>query len=131
MSGLKASVLAAVKAAELATSDLKVLVKHVSRGAAVNVPGSTPTYPETLTDVSMVWTRFTSKEVDGDRIMSSDWRGLVFYTTGLPDFKTNDLIRVPETVEDMVSGDYRIIVDDKVMVGSRVALHQLQLRFLK
>jgi hypothetical protein len=120
--------MSAIAKAEVAVDDLKIAVKYVSRGAAVHVPGSTPTYPETLTDVSMLFTKFEAKEIDNDRVLASDWKALVFPKTGLPDFKVSDLIRVVATVEDVVAGDYRIMYDDKVMVGSRVGLHQLQLR---
>lgn len=128
MCALKATIVAAVAIAETAVEDLKIAVKHVRRGAAVHVPGSAPTYSETLTDVYVIMTRFEAKEVDGDRIMSSDWKGLVFYRDGLPDFKTNDVLRVATTVDDILAGDYRIRYDDKVLAGSRVVLHQLHLR---
>lgn len=128
MCALKATVLAAVKTAEEAVDDLKIAVQHVRRGAADYVPGQAVTYPETLSAVSVVFTKFKSKEIDNDRVMSSDWRGLVFYVDSLPDFKTNDLIRVPVTGGDVPAGDYRILDDDKVLVGDRIALHQLQLR---
>lgn len=114
----------------MAIQDLAVLVKHVKRGASVHVPGSAPTYPETLTDVSMVFTRFESREVDGDRIQASDWRGLVFPASTLPIFNANDVIRIATGFQDVAAGDYRIINDDKVMAGDTVALHQVQLRKL-
>lgn len=78
----------------------------------------------------MVFTKFDTREVDEDRVQASDWRGLVFPETGLPDFNTNDIIRVASGLQDVVSGDYRIVNDDKVMAGDAVALHQLQLRRL-
>jgi hypothetical protein len=125
---LKATVLAAVEVAESAIEDLKIAVNHVRRGAPDYVPGQEVTYPETLSAVSVVFTRYKSKEIDNDRVMSSDWKGLVFFVEGLPDFQTSDLIRVAVTVGDIPAGDYRIVDDDKVTVGDRVALHQLQLR---
>jgi len=127
---LKAAILAGVERARLAIQDLAVQVKHVKRGATVFVPGSAPTYPETLTDVSMVFTRFESREIDSDRIQASDWRGLVFPANTLPIFDTNDVIRVATDFQDLVAGDYRVINDDKIMAGDTVALHQLQLRRL-
>lgn len=127
---LKQQILAAVAKAKIAVQDLAIVVDHVARGAAVHVPGSAPTYPETVTDVSIVFTRFEAREVDDDRVQASDWRGLVFPETGLPDFNTNDIIRVASGLQDVVSGDYRIVMDDKVMAGDAVALHQLQLRRL-
>lgn len=125
---LKAVILAGVAKAKEAIQDLAVTVKHVKRGAVTHVPGSAPAYPETLTDVSMVLTRFQSREVDNDRIQASDWRGIVFPTTSLPVFNANDVIRVATGLQDIIAGDYRIINDDKIMAGDTVALHQLQLR---
>lgn len=127
---LKSAVLSAVVAAKQAVQDLAVAVRHVQRGAAVFVPGSAPTYPETVTDVSIVFTKFKLTEVDSDRIQASDWLGLLFPETGAPDVNTNDLIRVAEGQIDIASGDYRIIGNDKVMAGNAVALHQLHLRKL-
>ena len=128
MCALKASILSAVQSAEVAVEDLKIPAKHVKRGAAVHVPGSAPTYPETLTDVYVVMTRFESKEVDEDRVMSSDWKGLVFYRPELPNFQLDDLIRFANDYGDIKSGDYRITYNDQVTVGGRTALHQLHLR---
>lgn len=125
---LKAVVLAGVAKAKEAVQDLAVLVKHVKRGAVVHVPGSAPVYPETLTDVSMVLTRFQSREIDNDRVQASDWRGLVFPASTLPVFNTNDVIRIAAGLQDLLAGDYRIVNDDKIMAGDTVALHQLQLR---
>lgn len=127
MCALKATILAAVKIAEQAVDDLKLVAQHVRRGAPDYVPGLPVTYPEILTPVTIVFTRFQTKEIDNDRVMSSDWKGLVFFVDGLPDFKTNDVIRIA-SVGDVQGGDYRIVYDDKVSVGDRVALHQLQLR---
>lgn len=127
---LKSKILAAVGQAKVALQNLAIRVNHVARGAAVFVPGEAPTYLETVTAVSMVLTRFGAREIDGDRIQASDWRGLVFPETGLGDFNTNDIIRVASGLQDMLPGDYRIVVDDKVMAGDAVALHQLQLRRL-
>jgi len=125
---LKAVVLAGVAKAKEAVQDLAVLVKHVKRGTVTHVPGSAPVYPETLTDVSMIFTRYQSREVDNDRIQASDWRGIVFPATSLPVFNTNDVIRIATGLQDIIAGDYRIINDDKIMAGDTVALHQLQLR---
>lgn len=125
---LKSIVLAAVSKAKEAIDDLAVSVQHVKRGAATYVPGSAPTYPETLQSVSVVFTRFQSREVDNDRIQASDWKGIVFPNNYLLIFDTNDTIRVPAGLPNILSGNYRIINDDKVMAGDTVALHQLQLR---
>jgi hypothetical protein len=125
---LKAVVLAGVAKAQAAIQDLAVSVKHVKRGAVIHVPGSAPTYPETLTNVSMVFTRYQSKEIDNDRIQASDWRGIVFPASTLPVFNTNDIIRIAAGLQDIIAGDYRIINDDKIIAGDTVVLHQLQLR---
>ena len=128
MCALKATVLAAVQSAEEAVEDLKIPAKYVKRSAAVHVPGSVPTYSETLTDVNVVMTRFESKEVDDDRVMASDWKGLVFYKSSLPTFQLNDLIRFATDFGDVKAGDYRIVYNDQVTAGGRTALHQLHLR---
>jgi hypothetical protein len=128
LSGLKEKLLAAISSAEAAVSDLKITVKYVRRAAPTHVPGASPTYAETLSDISLVLTRYESSEIDFDRILASDWRAIVFPGTGLVDFKVSDIIRVPATVGVVLAGDYRIMNDEKVMVGDRIALHQLQLR---
>lgn len=125
---LKATILAAVATAKGAVADLAVVVSHVERGAAVHVPGSAPTYPETLTDVSVVFSKYDSKELEDTTIMASDYKGLVFPESSLPDIKANDFIRVPSGLRDILAGDYRVIKNDRVMAGDTVALHQLQLR---
>jgi hypothetical protein len=127
---LKSTILLALQRAKPALQDLAIDVSHVKRGAAVHVPGSAPTYPETSTAVSVVFTRYQAKEVDGDRIQASDWLGLVFPRVDLLDLNTNDIIKVPAGLVNLIQGDYRIINDDKVLVGDTVALHQLQLRKL-
>ena len=127
---LKDKILAAVRQAKAAVQDLAVVVSHIKRGAAVYVPGTAPSHSETSTAVSIVFTRFQTREIDEDRIQASDWRGLVFPESGLPDFNSNDLIRVPVGLQDITAGDYRIVINDKVMAGDAVALHQLQLRRL-
>lgn len=128
MCALKASILDAVQAAEEAVDDLKIAAQYVKRGAAVYVPGFAPTYPETLTDVYVIMVRFESREVDGDRIMASDWKGIVFYKPTLPEFQLNDMIRFADDHGDVKAGDYRITYNDQVTVGGRTALHQLHLR---
>lgn len=120
--------LSAVQSAEKAVDDLKMPAKHVKFGASVYVPGSSPTRSETLTDVSVVMTRFKSDEVDGDRVAASDWRALVFYKPTLPTFQLNDLIRFAASFGDVQAGDYRILSNDQVTAGGRTALHQLHLR---
>lgn len=124
---LKTQILNAVKAAKSSLGDLVIVVKHVKRGAAVHVPGTPTTYPETLTDASIVIVKYDSKEVDGQRILASDWKGLVFPEDGMHPMP-NDIIRVPDGLTDIASGDYRVLDNDQVMAGDTVALHQLQLR---
>lgn len=130
MCALKATVLAAVAKAEQAVGDLKIAANHVRKGAATYTPGSAsaPTYAETITPVNIVFTRYEAKEIDGDRIRSTDWKGLVFGRQGLPTFLTSDVIRIATATNDVPAGDYRINYDDKVMAGDVVALHQLHLR---
>ena len=127
---LKTQILSAVASAKSAVQDLAIECQHVDRGAAVTTPGSAPTYPETLTDVSIVFTRFDTREIDNSRVMASDYKGLVFPETNLPSLKPNGIIRVPTGAIDVAPGDYRIIDNDKVIAGDMVALHQLQLRLL-
>lgn len=128
MCALKATVISAVQSAETAVEDLKIPALHVKRSAPVHVPGSAPTYPETLTNVFVVMTRFESREVDEDRVMASDWKGLVFYKPTLPIFQVNDLIRFVTDFDDVKAGDYRITYDDQISAGGRTVLHQLYLR---
>lgn len=127
---LKPNILAAISKVKSAVQDLAITVSHVVRGAAVHVPGNAPTYPESSTDVSIVIVKFQAKEIDGDRIQASDWLGLVFPRPDYLDFNTNDIIRVSAGLTNIALGDYRIINNDKVLVGDTVALHQLQLRKL-
>lgn len=126
---LKAQILSAVGTAKAAVQDLAIKCQHVARGAAVVTPGAAPTYSETLTPVSIVFTRFDTKDVDNTRVFASDYKGLVFPETGLPPLEPNGIIRVSNTT-DIAPGDYRIIDNDKVIAGDMVALHQLQLRML-
>lgn len=127
---LKSKIIAAVAQAKLAIQDLALRAFHVAKGAAIFVPGRAPTYPETLTSVSIVFTSFKTSEIDGDRIQASDWRGLVFAEVTNPVFKVSDVIRISLTSGQINSGDYRILFDDKIMAGDTVVLHQLHLRRL-
>lgn len=126
---LKAQVLAAVAAAKVAVQDLAITCNSVTRAPPVHVPGVAPVYVETLTAVSIVFTKFESKEIDESRVMASDWKGLVFQETGLV-ILTNGVIRVPAGLVNIASGDYRILNNDKIMAGDTVVLHQLHLRKL-
>lgn len=124
---LKAQILSAIAVAKSAVQDLAVVVQHVTRGAVVHVPGTAPVYPETLTSVSVVFTKFDVKDIDGQRVIATDWKGLVFPESGLQPLP-NDLLRVPAGLTDIPAGDYRILDNDQVTVGDTVALHQLHLR---
>jgi hypothetical protein len=125
---IKTAIIAAVNRAKSALQDLAIVATHIKRGAAVHVPGSAPTYPETSTEVSIVYTRFKATEIDGERVQASDWLGLVFPRSDLLDFNPNDFIRLPAGLVNIAVGDYRIISNDKVVVGDTVTLHQLHLR---
>lgn len=127
---LKASLLSAVNASKRAVQDLAVLAVLIRRGDPVHVPGSAPTYPEVTEIVSIVPVAYKISEIDGDRIKASDIKGLVFpeaeSTIALP----NDIIRIAQvsSAPGFPNGDYRVILNDKVMAGDMVALSQLQLR---
>lgn len=125
---LKSQILAAVQQAKNALQDLVVSAVHVARVSSEYVPGQTVSFTETSTSVSVVFTKFETREIDEDRIQSSDWRGLVFPEDGLPDFNTNDVIRIAAGLPNLIAGNYRILKDDKILVGDTVALHQLHLR---
>lgn len=127
---LKSQVLAAVSKAKLAVQDLAITVQHVKRTVKPFIPGSAPTYSESIAPVYMVFTKFNSTEIDNDRVQSTDWRGLVFPRGDLTDFNVSDIIRVGTGFAHIAAGDYRILNDDKITVGDTVALHQLQLRKL-
>ena len=120
---LKAQILSAVAIVKTAVQDLVFDAKMVVRGASVHVPGSAPSYPETLYDVKVFWSSYKAKEIDNDRILASDMQGLIFPETEKPVPKPNDMIRVGST-------NYRIIMNDKVMAGDEVALSQVQLRLM-
>lgn len=128
---LKSTILGAIKSAKSAFEDLLLTVEYVARAAVEYEPGDEyEASEESGISVRMVFTRFDSREVDGDRIQASDWRGLIFPETGLPRFNTNDVIRVPPGLVDVIEGDYRIKTYNPVMVGDTVGLHQFQLRKL-
>jgi len=120
---LKGKVLSAVAKAKAAVQDLAFEGTLVTRGAAVHTPGSEPTYPEVSTPVSIVESKFETKELEDQRILASDRKWLVFPTAtgGVP--KPNDMIYVG-------TRQYRVINNDKVMAGYEVALSQLQIRAL-
>lgn len=106
--------------------------EYVQRVPAAYVPGQSPTFVTTVISIGLIPTRYEDKEIDGDRIRATDWRGLVIASDLVTDFKVNDVIRVGVKIPaiDMLAGDYRINYDDKVSVGGKTILHQLNLRFL-
>ena len=116
---LKSTIIDAVKVAKLAEQDLAIAATCVKRGPAVYVPGSAPTYAETLSDISVVITGYKANEIDGDRIKASDIQGFVFNESIMP--RVNDLVRFG-------GKSYRVISENPVMAGDSIALNQLQLR---
>ena len=92
------------------------------------MPGSSPTYPETLTDIKVVPDKFKSNEIDGSRILVSDLKWIVFPETGAPVPQPNDIIRI-ESSQDSRVGDYRVVMNDTIYAGDTLALSQLQVRF--
>lgn len=128
---LKQTVLGAVRTAKFALDDLVIMAKLVTKGEAVHVPGSAPTYPESLKDISIVLVSYKAKEIDGDRIRANDVQGLVFPEDGNPVPNTNDVIRVlPADSGAFTPGDYRVIVNDKTFAGNALAVSICQLRLL-
>lgn len=121
---LKDKVLAAVENARVALGDLVFQATLVKRGAAVHVPGQTPTYPETLTSVSAYETVFESKEIDGERVLASDHKWLVFPVPSGVVPNPNDVMRVG-------SREYRVVNNERTMAGDTVALSICQMRVLK
>ena len=118
---LKSTVMSAVVQLKLALQDLLVDSTLVRRTYGEHVPGQAPTPTEQSTSVKVALTRFKSSEVDGDRVKATDYRGIVFPEDLIPE--VNDLITV-----DSMSKTFRVINDDKVMVGDQVAVTVLQLR---
>jgi hypothetical protein len=110
-----------VKAAEAAAQDLLVEAFLINRTAAAHVPGQSPTYTETRTSIKICLYSYRDHEIDGDRIRQSDMRAVGFPSSTLQALKPNDLILVGPTY-------YRVYANLPVMVGSSVAVHQLQLR---
>lgn len=126
---LKSTILSAVRTAKFALDDLVIVAKLVIKGEAVHVPGSAPTYPESLKDISIVLVSYKAKEIDGDRIRANDVQGLVFPETGNPVPATNDVIRVlEEDCGEFVPGDYRVIISEKTFAGNALAVSICQLR---
>jgi hypothetical protein len=112
-------VLQAVATAKAACGDLLIDATLVEREVRTHVPGVAPKHDEIESDCQIALTRFSSKEIDGDRIRASDYDGILFHTTTVP--KENDLVRWTE-------GTYRIVNNRRVMAGDTVAVSQVHLR---
>lgn len=123
---LKDQVLNAVVSAKLALQDLAVDAIHIEQGEITYIPGTTPDYStESSTPVKIVITNYDDKEIDNDRIMSTDLQGIIFFegTDITNEPKPNSVIRVTS-----LSTDYRVINGKKILVGNRIAISILQLR---
>ena len=115
---LKSQVLQAVKAAKSAVQDLAVDALLVRGVARAFVPGQPAAYDETTSPLKLIVTRFDNKEIDGERIMASDLKAIVF---GEVQTYANDYVT-------MASKSYRFVASRPSMVGSEVAASELQLR---
>lgn len=120
---LQASILRAIESAKIAAGDTLFTVKLVVRTQSPHVPGSATSYTEQLYDALMCWDKFKTNEIDGERVRISDLRSILFPESSNPVPVPNNLIRIGST-------NYRIIDNDKVMVGNALALSRLQLRNL-
>lgn len=120
---LKDQIIAAVAAARSALDDLVRPAKLVVRAQPVHVPGTAPTYPETLYDVDIAIVTYSNREIfkSADRIDVSDRQGIIFRTNSQPIPQVNNLIRQGST-------DYRIIKADHVSAGDAVVMTTTQLR---
>lgn len=113
--------MAGVAAAKVAVQDLAIDATLTRQGAAVQIPGQAPEYPQDDYEVKVVLTSYKASEIDGDRILASDVLGLIFPETDVPVPQPNDFLAIGEI-------SYRIIYNDKIMAGDTVALSQVQLR---
>jgi hypothetical protein len=124
---LKDTVLKAVATARRAFGDLLIDAKIVKREILKHIPGTTPRYPETEADVKIYMSRYSQKEIDGDRIKASDFRVIVFPVDSnsllLPNEvpTVNDLIRVGDV-------QYRTMFSNNVMAGDQVAIAEVHMR---
>jgi hypothetical protein len=121
---LKAQILAGVNSARSALSDLLVQVPMTRRGVATHVPGQIPVYPTTEVTISIAVVGYTAKEIDGQRILINDMKGIIFPTSDFMEPKPNDLIQFDDL-------KYRVIHNEKIMAGDTVALSVVQLRVLE
>lgn len=118
---LKATVLMAVAKAKVAVQDLAEDAVLMKRVPAPHVPGQAAGHVSTPYPIKLVRTSYHAREIDGDRIRASDYKGLVFTEIHGKIPEPNDLVNVGPL-------SYRVLVNDKVMAGDSVALSQLQLR---
>jgi hypothetical protein len=117
---LKADVLAAIEESRTALQDLLTEVRVLTRTPpAVHVPGSPVVYTEAELSMKMVITRFEEREIDGQRIKTSDVKAILYPIDG--DVTLNDIIIFDNT-------SYRVLNNQPVMVGNQVGVHTLQLR---
>lgn len=118
---LKSTIIKAVQTAKTALQDLAVDGTVTTRVVGRHIPGVAPRNTEAVYAVKIVLTRFDSKEIDDDRILSSDLKALVFPFAIIP---------APNDTVEIGTDRYRIIDNNKVMAGDEVALSQLQLRII-
>jgi hypothetical protein len=123
---LKQQILNAIDQAKSAIQDLAIDAFHIEQGEVTYTPGTTPDYPtESSTAIKIVLTNYEDKEIDNNRIMSTDVQGVVFFegTDITNEPKVNSVIRVTS-----LNIDYRVIDSKKTLVGNRIAISTLQLR---
>ncbi len=123
---LKQQILNAVISAKSAIQDLAVDAVHIKQGEVTYTPGTTPDYPTTSsTPIKITIVGYDSKEIDNNRIMSTDVQGIVFFegTNIANEPKTNSVISVSS-----LNIYYRVIDSKQVLVGDRIAISILQLR---
>lgn len=120
---LKSTILSAIAAAKIACQDVLIKAQLVVQSELIYEPGTEPYYEEEVYGISIYYDKFESKEIDGDRVLNSDLKGIIFPEDDVPVPQPNNVIRDGNT-------DYRIIFNDKVVVGASIALSQVQLRIL-
>lgn len=118
---LKDAISSAVAKAKVAIGDLATPAQLVVRDVQSYIPGVPVSPDETSFGISIVITKYSIKEIDGDRIQATDLKGLTFKELGVPTPKPNDRITVG-------SATYRVMYNEPVMAGDDPVLSQLQLR---
>lgn len=118
---LKQTIINAVSAAMTALGDLAVPATLLVASAVSYIPG-VPVTPESVSySVRVVLTSFTLKEIDGDRIQSSDVKAILMADQSVPAPSVGDQLLVNQST-------YRILHCDRAMAGDAVVLTQLHLR---